>query len=561
MTRTIKITLMAAAAATALTGYKLASDAIGATAVQASAPFEKSYRLRRAEAVDGEAVMQALGISADSYEAAVFDRDLGAVVVTQLTFADQEGDAESSLSIGRMEMFGPDLDQIEAIKSGAMGELEEVFDRVRVYDLEASGVAQVDAEEDEEAETQPVAMRITVGGLELRKPQFAGLPAGGEDADEKKQMAAMLRGVAFDQLGIYDLDIGDVTGPSGETFDLTLGEMTIGGYSDGTLGRILMEKLDYTAVQDMDALKTALTDLGPGAAVLTDSPLASFLFPGNSRSTAESLRWDGFSVEGLLGYLERGETPPLDATDLIRIGGLEVRDQVAYVNGKTAARVGRTTMSEIPFVHFMPKSVQMQTRDAVTDFTAYVPPEQSELITLLRDQGLDDVPSTSELRYSYDPQANTISLETTGTARGLYDSRLAFDVAEFDYPALLNGDDASSEAALMGTALESFTLMIEDEALLDTIFEVYGAIAGQEPETLRQQAVGLATLGALQGGAISPRIPEYATALSTFLSEGGTLTISASPEQAVTVGEVMTAAQANPGRVLDALNLTVERSE
>ncbi|MEM9232943.1 MAG: hypothetical protein AAGA69_01735, partial [Pseudomonadota bacterium] len=63
---------------------------------------------------------------------------------------------------------------------------------------------------------------------------------------------------------------------------------------------------------------------------------------------------------------------------------------------------------------------------------------------------------------------------------------------------------------------------------------------------------------AMQGAQISPRIPEYATALTAFLSDGGTLTIAVDPDAPVTFGGLAAAGgEGNPAVLLDTLNVTV----
>jgi hypothetical protein len=299
--------------------------------------------------------------------------------------------------------------------------------------------------------------------------------------------------------------------------------------------------------------------MGPQAAMFMNTPiLKNMLFPEEQRGTIKTVKWDGMSFSGLLPYLESGEKAPVTATDLLSVGALEVLDQSVYINGKRAATTERTYLAPIEFVHFMPREVRMVSEGSTADLTAYVGDSNPEIVSILKNNKLDRVTGESEVLYTYDPKGGDVSLAMTGDAENFYELDFDLNITDFDYPAMAGGEGAG-QAAMMQTAIEGMTLRLKDEKLLDTIFAVVGAATEQDPAQLRAQATGLVTLGAVQGGQISPRIPNYATAVSNFLSEGGTLEIRIAPENAVTLGQLQQAGGSNPGAVLDELNLTVER--
>jgi len=61
-----------------------------------------------------------------------FDSKIGATVVTGLTREEDGG----MFSIGRLELYGVQPDQIEAVKTGvADGKMGEIFNRIRAFDV------------------------------------------------------------------------------------------------------------------------------------------------------------------------------------------------------------------------------------------------------------------------------------------------------------------------------------------------------------------------------------------------------------------------------------------
>lgn len=376
-----------------------------------------------------------------------------------------------------------------------------------------------------------------------------------EDANFAMQAKAMQMG------GMAMKDISMAMPMSeGAGFSFSSPDMRIRGYKEGKFDGLYAKNLSYDVTQSPEAIEEQIAAMGPQAAMLANSPLRNILFPEQTSGKIDQVKWDGLSFRGMLPWLESGETPPTTASDLISVGGMEILGQTTSINGKPYASVARTTMAPIEFVHFMPKQIKMESKGGKADLTALVGEENPEIADILVKNGLNDVKSESSLLWNYDPKAQTIALDMDATSDKLMDLTFNLGLSSFDYAAFVSGDE-DNQAAMMATALNSMTLNIEDKSLLDTVFAIAGAVQGQDPATLRSQVVGLVTMGALQGGQISPRVPAYATALSTWLQEGGSLEIKVAPAEPASFGAIAIAGQTDPGSVLETLNLTVEQSK
>lgn len=94
--------------------------------------------------------------------------------------------------------------------------------------------------------------------------------------------------------------------------------------------------------------------------------------------------------------------------------------------------------------------------------------------------------------------------------------------------------------------LNSMRIAVEDNSLVDRALQAAATQQGVQPEDVRNQLVGLIGMGVMMAPPEVPRplIGSLSQALMTFVQQGGTLVIEADPEQAVSVGTIMQAAEA-----------------
>ena len=108
--------------------------------------------------------------------------------------------------------------------------------------------------------------------------------------------------------------------------------------------------------------------------------------------------------------------------------------------------------------------------------------------------------------------------------------------------------------------LKTFNLKIEDEKALDAIFDLAALQMGGTGDDLRQSAPALIRLSGAQFAQLNPRISDYLDAVANFVSKGGALEVSASPEEPIGAADLETMGAA-PQTLPDVLDLTITHTE
>lgn len=534
-----------------------------------SSPLDQPFKLTGAAATDVDALLGTLNMTDKlTYGDAAFDDAIGATVLTDVTIS--EG---AQTTIGRVEIYGFNEAGVNALKAGdATKGPQEIFRKLRFFDIASTfavpGNVAIDYDTNHFAATEgaaPAQGTVTIAAMEFDTLNLAALtPTEGEETPEGAGIAAAAQAVSFGGMALKGFAYS-LPDPDSKDTSITVNAEAVqtGSYKAGTFGGMTMTGLDYVLQRSDEALAAQAAALGPQAGMILNTPLRNMVMPASQAGKIGQFTWDGFSFAGLLPYMESGETPPTDAKNLLSFGKMEFLDQSVMVNGKTASTIERTLISPIQFAHLMPKQVKVASQGVTTDITAYVGDENEEVRDILVKNGLDNISSKSDFEYNFDPKSGDISMTSNGVADGVYAMDFALDLGGFDYDALMASIEAEEEdpTAILNMRMDGMTFRMDDDKMLDTLFAVLGASNGEDPAKLRQQAIGLLTLGALQGAQFSPRITNYASALSSFIGEGGTLEIKVDPENPVTFGALAASAQTNPASVLEALNLTVERSD
>jgi len=91
---------------------------------------------------------------------------------------------------------------------------------------------------------------------------------------------------------------------------------------------------------------------------------------------------------------------------------------------------------------------------------------------------------------------------------------------------------AMMQDALQKLLVHNFQLSFDDDGFVDRAFNAYAAQSGQDPQQIRSQAAGMMAMAPMMaaGTGIDPEvISEAATALSSFLTDPKTLTLSLAP--------------------------------
>ena len=519
------------------------------------------------EAVPSTPIARPVAFAASMAQSAGFTfedsrQDGDALVLTNVRYALDE---RTSVTAERL--------RVEAPGTGADG-------AVTARRVTASGIVVTTAEVSSEAAPDG-ALRVNapsvtrIASLTIEAPAYAGraeLPADASAAERRRVAAARLGAVSFGALRAEGIAFENEAGTAG-----TVAAVTAAGYEDARLGRIEVTDIDLVAPDGQEGLREALS-AAPGLAAFADGPLGRMLMTSAERTGIARVAWDGLDLSGPREALAAGRAPGLEADDIV-FGDLVIEGQESLVGGAVAQRVAETRIADVRFEGVVPTAATVTTEGSVTDMTAYAAAAGEDAVALIEARGLDGAEGRSEAELRYDPEAGRLTATSDAVLDGLYAMRMQVDIGGLSEIVgdLIAGDDAgeSGEAgadADLTEEIEAFgafgdevrlnalTVSVTDEQLLDVGFALAALGSDQSAVALRQQAVGMVTLGALQGGALSPRVPDYAAAISSFLSEGGTLTIRMAPEGGLTAARAQAALSASPAGILDAADLTITRT-
>ena len=149
--------------------------------------------------------------------------------------------------------------------------------------------------------------------------------------------------------------------------------------------------------------------------------------------------------------------------------------------------------------------------------------------------------STSE--ESYIEIEDAFRLDTVGTLGGM--KAFGEMMQQMDSEAFSEGDQDPQDLtmdALGVLEIHEWTFKLEDEGIVDNAFALFAAQQGMEPAALKTQVVGLVSALPMmaQSSGVDPEIAtDLSTAIASFLTNSGTLTISVAPEEPVTFPELM----------------------
>ncbi|ADM09094.1 hypothetical protein PB2503_05097 [Parvularcula bermudensis HTCC2503] len=520
-------------------------------------PLDSPFVLEDAEPIDLAALLNsAEGIA---YDEVTFDQEIGAMVVTNYR---PVTDSEFvQFVIGRMEVYGLDPELFARIEAGEpVDETRELFSKVRAFDIESHqtygaplyGGEDTSSDEADDPAALANSLTLTMDALELGQVTVgpaAETTATGEQAE-----------YAFELDGLYvkEAAIEMTSKPDDFAFTMTIPDGRIGSYRGGAFGGMSFIGMSYSLKQDQAAVQTSLQSAGIVGRFFEDPFLRRLFLPGEQMTTVELLEWDGLSADNLLPYLKRNEDPPASETDLLSVGGLRGWGIEGFVEGQKAYSVDRVVVEPIDFVHLMPKKIAFETEGGMTYLTAYAEPG-TEMATFLEDNELSAVPTENRMAFSYMPDQRRLRLDTTAAIDGIYAVDIALEMTDFDHRQIFGTEGDVQKSAVLDSALKELAVEIKDEHLLDLMALIGANVTQQEPDALRRQASGLLALVAVQGAQVSPRIQTYAQALSTFLAEGGTLSIAMRPEAPVPLSALGGQTPPAPATLLETYNLTVER--
>ncbi len=514
----------------------------------AASPLESEFRLSDAEPVDVDQLLALMPENArPSYESAEFDDRLGATVVSNLRFADRD-DGEA-IVVERAEFYGVDLAAIDRVKmaenAGPQSPFEVVAQKVRFLNISTDGF--------DEAEG-----RLAIGGVEL---DGLSIRQGGVKGDgEGDEGARFFNAVSLSGLYFKNIEM-NAQSDDAPVMGLTAPDIRLVGIGGGKLDAIIANNIEYSINQSAQSIAAMSDAMGPQAAMLINSPLRNFLAPENQRVVMETFEWRGIDFSGLLGWGLKGETPPMDALDLIDLGQVKARNLDAFIADKRVSTIEEATITDAKFTWMVPSLFRAETKGAVYDITAYLPDTEEAMIAVLKDNGLDNINADGFAQWQWNANSGAADFDYTANTDGFMDFAMGLDLSGLKLKDFEKAKE-NGESDFVGSlgAFNDFSMTLKDEKALDAVFAIAALQMGGSADDLRQSAPAMLRLSGMQIAQMSPRFSDYVDAVADFVGKGGTLEISASPKDPVAFSALQ-GAGASPLELPDTLNLTVIHKE
>lgn len=551
---TMRKTLLAGAAVLALTACGKKEETVppqeSADACAASS-LGGDFRLDDASPLDVDALFALIPEDVrPTYDTTFFDKKIGATVITNLQLVE---DGDEGALIARAEFYGVDLEAFERAKNAenapADAPFETLFRKIRIFDIQSAGG------EDE-------AERVTVGAAEIDtlRVRQGGVTDGAEDA-ENDELARLLN--SFDLAGLYFKNV-EVSGSESGTgaIGFSAEDLCIAGVGGGRFDSIVGAGIEYEVAQTEESRQAMKELMGPQGTLFLEGPLKLLLAPDKQRTTIKSFAWNGIDFSGLVAYGVKGEKPPMSATDLMSLGELSIKDMQTFINGKLAAEAEEGTVTAKQFTWLIPNEVTAVTKGMVYDFSAYVPETEEAALDVMRKRGLDNVTGDALAEWKWDSAQGDASFTYDFQMHDVMDYAMGLSVGGFKIDAIASAIETDDPTALSEAAVfYSFSVALKDEKFLDAAFDIAALQMGGTGDDLRQSVPAMIRLSGAQLGEFNPRVPGYVEAVAAFVADGGSLEISARPDEPASLLAIAAASQTAPQTLPDLLNLEVAHKE
>lgn len=431
------------------------------------------------------------------------------------------------MTANRIVLGGVDLDAFDAIVNPARyGATPDETFRKLMWGFAIEGLSVMDG-----AKEVFRAGSVEFGGLEMK--QLAFKPPGedmaayeaqfGPDGSEEVQMI----GTIFDSSRVGEIKIRDLKlfdeYQGGET---TLASLDFAGFDRGRLGAIAYA--GFASTMSNPALGETMT------------------------STIESATFNGMDFSAVLPSMIRGQEPPMTAAPLLWVGAGEVRNTAYNLGAEGNVVINSIRSDDITFAWFIPTSLRF-TMDGV-----YTPggAAAAQMQPLLSRAGQDNLPFSTEMGWTYDPNSGVAALAPFSlTAGGFVSASLSVEVGGLSMATLSQGD---LETAWMGAAtFNSASLVIANDGNLATLIDYSAEQDGMTGAQAREQAkMGLAMVMMEAGLQGDPRGDAIVAAFGEFLDNPRTLTVALNPPAPVFMMMMMMGMN-DPRAAIEQLGLTV----
>lgn len=449
--------------------------------------------------------------------------------------------------------------------------------------------------------TQEMEVPTDEGGNEAANVSIRYGASRGENLDARP-LAALLTGIGAGDgpqvvLGSTVLDGIDVD--AGAAFSMSVGENRIENLTVDTSGAPLMERLDPIVVAALDAdapapdaLLPLVLDLygafGVGAYVFSDIEVAGsdftmamgeFVMEGLSRAGLDLFAIRGtevntpdgsgslaaFELESLV-FPEReafmstvmgglmGMQPDLRATldaapylGRLTVSGLEA---TTPMTGSIALGLFETRLEE--FVEPIPTSIVMTLEGLSLPAAALGDPQMAGMAQAI---GADPVTADADIELDWDEDTQDVDLEldlsvgAVGEIEG--EARLG------GIPRVIFENPARAQEALATASLGDMTLTFSDDGLTDFVLGMMSEQTGLSRQEFIQGIVQQIQMQGQMLGGDTALVAQVSNAVSAFLAEPRSLSLSMDPPAPVPFAQVMGAAMTAPNALPGLLGFAV----
>lgn len=387
--------------------------------------------------------------------------------------------------------------------------------------------------------------RGTVGTIELINPSpetaawVASLFGQGEPADLPEGAA-----LSFDRWAIkdVDLDIVDASGSGG----FELASFYIDGLKEEKAGKLGLSKLNFQFSEET--------------------------------SGDVNITLDGFGLAGLdyglIAAAANSSADPTAMTEAMQADPGNPGFDAALMKGLKADVIG-ASIDMASFNSYVGRDGQGRATKITTDpFTLTVAardnPDGEQFAGALATLGYETLTLSGAGEQLYDPDVDVVTLPKGKNYWQLNDG-FKLDVsakyegskaiaAASSAAQLEANPDAMMEAMMSKLAFHQFEVSFADNGFFNRALNAYAAQSGEDPANLRAQISGVMAMAPMMAGSTGidvAVVTELATAISSFVQDPKTLTISMTPQTPVTAQTFVDAASnpSDPAKKLDKTKL------
>lgn len=465
--------------------------------------------LRRGNAASASEALAAMSLDTSgagrlSFASSDTDDDGASFVDVEITVPDEDG----SIVIGELVLDG--LDMVDGQAS---------FSKLSLNNIQMVPGDEAAADDG----------TLNVGNIELLNPSpelaswVASLMGEGEPADFPEGDA-----VSFDKWSLSDLNFAMDDGA--DTADFNIASIELGNVAEQTMAVARISDISLTGSSEGEGPFTmslgSMTTTGADLAFLDvvrenfddEDELASALMELSSENPVDP-GYDSFSLDTFNLNFDgvAVDVPSLDINITRNDDGVPIANRT------------------LPFT--MSLSADADAGEA-----------GSELAGALGMVGYETVEISGEGQSAYDPDTDKLSFDADNnylTVADGFTMQFGGEVEGYsalsglDFAAMADGGEPDAdlmEEALSELILHDFTLVLDDDSMVDRVFNLVAAQTGDDPSALRQQAVAMTSMAPMMaaGSGVDVNIlTEASGAIAEFLQTPGTLTISLNPSEPI----------------------------